>query len=261
MQKFKTRLRYYLIGFGLGLVAMFFIFGNRACSWLPENRVKNMIAEKQILVGDSLWALMQCQEVNSDDIYRFLEDDGDVNFSDSKTSGDPKEYLIEGEKEGKHLSVTFALWKEENFTEIIAFEYVNHNCETELSNDNKKIVPIPNSHVRQIIESKEMRVLDEAECQRKFYGISEDELYTFHTTANVLMSKTDPYAEPNGYYTMKGDVRGTIYLITYINGENRTRISNISGPQESPCLNELDTAPSIETIDSVETSTDSTVTH
>ena len=49
---FFKRFLYYLSGFGLGLILVFFFFKNRGCSWLPDNRVKNIISER-VLICDS----------------------------------------------------------------------------------------------------------------------------------------------------------------------------------------------------------------
>lgn len=233
MSTFKKRLRYYLIGFSLGAVMIFFVFGNRACSWLPENRVKNMIAEKQIIVGDSLWDLMSCQGINSDDIYRFLNADGDVDFGDSQPREYPKIYLFRGDKDNEDLSISFALYEE--YSEVVSFDYNQKNCSTDKSNKGKIIVPIPDSEVRAIIESMEMRIMDEVRCQMKCHSIREKDLIVFHQTASVYMPETDPHTEENGYYTMKGKIGKRIYRIKYVKGERRIRISNIAGEKKCGC--------------------------
>ena len=53
MTNLYRRLLYYGIGFGIGLVCVFFFFNNRGCSWLPENRVKEMVTERLIYIADS----------------------------------------------------------------------------------------------------------------------------------------------------------------------------------------------------------------
>lgn len=233
MKKFSSRLKYYLIGFGIGLIFMFFIFGPRACSWLPENRVKNMIAEKEIYIGDSLNALMNCQGVDNEDIYRFLNQDGDVEFGDSDTKGWPKKYVIAGEKENEDLTITYMLY--ETWVEVIDFSYLQKNCETTLSNDNKTIVPIPRSEMTAIIESQEIRILELAQCQLGCYKISEDAIRSFHLNADVVMEKSDAKKEPNAYYTLEGEINGKTFQVVYIIGEARTRISEILGDTVCDC--------------------------
>ena len=225
MKKFKTRLRYYLIGFGLGLIFMFFIFGNRACSWLPANRVKNMIGEKEIFLGDSVAALMECEGITNDDVYRFLNDDGDVDFSESDTKGSPKYYEIDGKKDGKDLSIRYALYDEK--AEVVGFKFEGKGCKTELRNQRKSVIPVPDFEVIGIIESNEIRILEKAECQMKCYQLKESDILKFHRSATTIAEKSVPKAKPNPHYVMRGKIGSDVYEIKYIIGENRTRVASI----------------------------------
>lgn len=237
VDRFKNRLKYYLFGFLIGLVIMFMIFGNRGCSWLPGNRVKNMIAEKEILIGDSLNEVMICAGVTNTDIYALLNDAGDVNFSKSTTDQYPKIYLIEGKKADKPLSITYALYDnyDDSLVEVINFNYDGPaNCTSPLSNKNKSIVPIPDADVRAIIESHELRILNLAKCQMDCLKLTEEEVLTFHKTAAFDVSRSRPRLNPNPEYVMKGTIRGTEFFITYIIGQNRSRISLIS-PANCDC--------------------------
>lgn len=234
MDRFKTRLKYYIVGFLIGLVIMFMIFGNRGCSWLPGNRVKNMIAEKEILIGDSLHEVMTCAGVTNADIYALLNDAGDVNLSESVTDQYPKKYLIEGEKGEHAFSVTYALY--DSISEVINFSYeAQKNCTSLLSNKLKHPVPIPDEDVRIIIESHELRILNLAECQMGCLGLTEKEIMEFHKTGNFDVTRSRPRLNPNPEYVMKGKIRGTEYYITYIIGENRSRIADIS-PNACECF-------------------------
>lgn len=235
MNKFKNRLKYYLIGFGLGLVFMFFIFGNRACSWLPENRVKNMIAEKDILIGDSVQYLMNCEKVTNDDIYRLLNDEGDVNFEESKTSGSPKIYVLEGNKDNKELSITYALY--DSTSEVVGFSYLNSICSTQLTNQNKRVVPVPEFEIIHLIDSKEMRILDLAKCQMDCLEIKEKDVNSFHLSATNMIELSQPQLSPNPIYWMKGKIGQATYKIKYVIGENRSRIAEIIADQECDCSN------------------------
>lgn len=191
-----------------------------------------MIAEKEIFIGDSLDALMKCQGVDNEDIYRFLNKDGDVNFGDSDTKGWPKRYVFEGEKENEDLTIVYLLY--ETHVEIVDFEFEQNNCETTLSNYNKTIVPIPRSEMTTIIEAQEMRILEKAKCQMKCYKLKRKDVHEFHLTADVVMEKSDAKMEPNAYYTLEGQMNGKNYQVVYVIGEARTRVSDIIG--ETPCI-------------------------
>lgn len=94
MESFVRRLKYYGIGFGLGLVFLFFFFRNRGCSWLPENRVKNSILNRLIVISDETSAQLEKKGLTNDDVIEVLND-GDVVFSESDKRGDSKVYVIE----------------------------------------------------------------------------------------------------------------------------------------------------------------------
>jgi len=233
MNKFKNRLKYYLIGFGLGLVFMFFLFGNRACAWLPENRVKNMIAEKDIYIGDSLAEAMACLNVNNDDIYRLLHDEGDIDFTRSKTDGNPKIYLFQGKKLEQDITITYALY--DSTAEVINFEYPGEGCISSKSNKNRTIVPVPEFTIINLLEQHEFRILPQAKCQMKCYGISEELILGFHRASTNIAELSQPQLNPNPIYWMRGKLKGKQFDVKYVVGENRSRIAEIIGSSECEC--------------------------
>lgn len=185
-----------------------------------------MIAEKEILVGDSVRYMMDCQGVDNNDVYRLLNEDGDVDFTRSKTEGHPKKYLFQGIKEDKELTITYALY--DSTAEVIAFEYGKINCSTNISNANISVVSLPDKEVIAIIESKEIRILEEAEADMKKYELTEDQIKSFHYSAETDMKNSEPRLKPNPYYWMKGKIKNKVYFIKYIIGDNRTRIAKIN---------------------------------
>lgn len=226
MERFRNRIKYYLVGFTIGLILMYMMFGNRGCSWLPENRVKNMLAEKEILIGDSLLEIMTCADVNNNDIYALLNDEGEVDFSKSLTHEYPKKYWLYGYKSEKDLSIVYALY--DTLVEVVDFNFVaKHNCTSALSNSHKSTVPLPDADVKAIIESHELRILERAECQMTCLKLTEDEVKNFHTLARIEIGLSKPRQHPNAIYVLKGKIRNMELTITYVIGENRTRIEDI----------------------------------
>ncbi len=233
MDKLRNRIKYYLLGLAIGCIFTYMIFGNRGCAWLPENRVKNMLAEKEIIIGDSIRFLMSCQGVNNSDIYRLLNEEGDVDFTLSNTHIEPKEYHFSGYKEQRDLTIRYALG--DSLTEVIGFSFGDNNCKTTLSNDNKTTVKLPLEEVIEIIESQEFRILEKAACQMDCLSLSQDDVLLFHQGVKVYVSESKPRLQPNPYYILTGYNDKGEFSITYIIGENRTRISEITSTRDS-CL-------------------------
>jgi len=104
----KKRFTLYGSGFVLGILMVFFFLGGKraSCNWLPNDRILNIIRQKQINLNEEVRS--QLNEIGSDslDIYRMLEN-GDVDFSKSRVKNDPcRLYWIQGEGEQKELVIT-----------------------------------------------------------------------------------------------------------------------------------------------------------
>ena len=88
------RLKYYGIGFGLGIIFVAFFFQNRGCSWMPSNRVKNAVLDRLIVVSDATESVLIEKGLDYDDIIQVLND-GSVDFGKSQKEGESKIYLME----------------------------------------------------------------------------------------------------------------------------------------------------------------------
>lgn len=96
---------YYGIGLSIGLLFVTFFFGNRGCSWLPENRIKASIFS-QVLVLDTNARV----DGFTDSMYIISLVEANVNFGLSVRQGEPKAYYFANTKKGKNprfFQVTF----------------------------------------------------------------------------------------------------------------------------------------------------------
>lgn len=119
MQNTLRRFKYYGIGFGIGLIFVFFFFKNRGCSWLPENRVKNAILDRVLVVSEQSLESFKKANLTEQELVNVLND-GDVLFSESVKDKDDKIYMIE--KEG--VKFAFTLPEESFISEIFPAESV-----------------------------------------------------------------------------------------------------------------------------------------
>ena len=82
---FLRRLKYYLIGVGLGILLVLAIFKDRKLTaWMPENQVKKEFAEKEILYPEELKCRLKCHGLMEKDELESLLVSGVVYFSDRK---------------------------------------------------------------------------------------------------------------------------------------------------------------------------------
>lgn len=113
MTKFINRLKYYGVGFLLGLVFVFFFFQNRGCTWLPKNRVKNTILGKVIAIPESDLKELENAGI-ADTTFLHLLNDGDILFDESLKDAEvfPKVYVLEKEINGKVIRGQFSIYND-----------------------------------------------------------------------------------------------------------------------------------------------------
>jgi hypothetical protein len=106
MTTFLNRLKVYAIGFGIGLILVFFFFQNRGCSWLPENRVKNSILDRVLVLSETEAAKFSANGI-SDSALILLLNDGDVDFKKSQKDGKSKVYFISNDTDAAFFTLPY----------------------------------------------------------------------------------------------------------------------------------------------------------
>jgi hypothetical protein len=108
MNDMKKRFALYGFGFAMGLLMVFFFLGgkNASCNWLPNDRILNIISQKQIMYSEQV--KNHLREIGSDSLdIRAILENGDVDFSKSRVKNDPcRMYWIQGEGKQRPLVIT-----------------------------------------------------------------------------------------------------------------------------------------------------------
>lgn len=120
MDNFFRRLKYYGIGFGIGLIFVVFFFGNRGCAWYPENRVKNTIFNRILVVSDTEMVKLKNLGLTKKDLVLAINE-GDVDFKKSKKNNHFKVYRFTCEtKSGRNFNCNVTL-NEDSFISEVQF--------------------------------------------------------------------------------------------------------------------------------------------
>lgn len=107
---FGQRLFYYLGGFAIGLILLFFFLGGKktSCNYGPNSRVLKNIRIKERILSAEFTQNLQKLELDTSAISTLLAS-GKVNFSKSNTELDScKIYVIEGSVQEKELALLVA---------------------------------------------------------------------------------------------------------------------------------------------------------
>jgi len=225
MNTIWRRLKYYGIGFGLGLIFLIFFFQNRGCTWLPSNRVKNTILDRVIVVSEKTKQDMEGLNLSSEDIIQVLND-GDVEFKKSDKNSDDKVYLIE--KEGR--SYLFTLPKESYIAELFIGKDAFNVKTSEVGRG--KIIHLPNDENMVYPDSTQY-----VTCQQEELGLADPKaIYKLiKETGEIDFGKTNlsvkPKPEHYMYFVKEGDTIG-FEAIWY---KNKINITAFDLPFENPC--------------------------
>lgn len=228
---FLRRLKFYGIGFGMGLILVFFFFKNRGCSWTPGNRVKNTILSRVITVNDVEFAFMKSKKITKEDILSALND-GDVNFSESKKTGKTKVYAIDKSFSDKGTIRFYFTIPDESFISEVKFaELKASNVKNTISGYGRFIhFPVE----KHLIYADTTKLVT---CQQEQMGLITDlqlqakiEKSAFIDFSKSKLSKR-PKPEHYLYFLNKSDTIG--FTSTWY--KNKVCISNFDLPGKSDC--------------------------
>ena len=231
MDSFLRRLKYYGIGFGIGLVFVLFFFQNRGCSWLPSNRVKNSFLERLIGVSDSQFVAMNKIGINTKELISVLND-GEVNFGASRKSTNPKVYELEKEINGKETKFYFTLPEESFIAEVFLADRSIGKIQNSRSGFGK-IIHFPNDETIVYVDSS--RLLS---CQQMEIGFIDPKsmLQAIKKTGKIDFEKSrlDLSPKPEHYLSFK-DKKGVWIGAKAVWYKTKINISSFELPYSTDC--------------------------
>lgn len=225
MSTWGRRLKYYGIGFGIGLIFVFFFFKNRGCSWLPENRVKNSILDRLVVVSDETATKLESKGIDHEELIQVLND-GDVVFSESKKEGDSKVYVIER----NDVKYCFTLPYESFFSEIKIGEDAK---KTETSTEGwGEIVHFPTDSTLIWPDSTKLMT-----CQQDKLGLisSKEILKLVKATGKVDFGKTDLTIRPKPEHYLFFEKDGEEIGAKVIWYKNKLNVISFEGGVANDC--------------------------
>ena len=198
MTNLYRRILYYGVGFGIGLVCVFFFFNNRGCSWLPENRVKEMVTERLIYIADSNLNILENLKIKEEELSAFLMN-ADVIFSKSEKTSNPQIYHLEGPTDSNDKFVCqIVLHKDALTCELVPNQFSAKNTKPTKKGLAKPIHLPPKKNL--FYSDSSAHTI----CQRKALGIEEDSTLRalFLKNGRINISQTDLTQKPKPSYAM-----------------------------------------------------------
>lgn len=227
MSSFWKRLRFYGVGFGIGLAFVLVFLPNRGCEWYPSNRVKNMILDRVLVLTEQNEQILKDKNLKSQHVVQLLND-GDVIFSKSRREGNLKTYFIENDS----LSAFFTLPEESFISEVI----LKKGKVASIQNETKgmgRLIHFPNEKDIIFVDTS-----GKLSCELKSLGMQKQQLIfkELKKTGRIDFSKSNFNATPKveHYLTYEGK-EGLKIGMKAVWYKNKININQFDLPFETDC--------------------------
>jgi hypothetical protein len=227
MKTFFDRLKIYAIGFGIGMVFVFFFFQNRGCSWLPDNRVKNSILDRVIVVQSEVELQLKKKGINKNQIIALLND-GDVDFSKSKKDGQFKIYLVSKDD----VKLYFTLPNESFISEVRLANVAVNNIKNSKKGTGK-LIHFPKDNELVFADTTKL-----VTCQQQAFGMIENRkiLKSLKKQGLIDFEKSDFNIKPKALqYLFFKDKKGRKIGASAVWYKNKISIDHFDLPFETDC--------------------------
>ncbi|MBM77598.1 MAG: hypothetical protein CL846_03890 [Crocinitomicaceae bacterium] len=216
--KFIHRLKYFFLGFGIGLMLVFFFFKDRGWDWLPNNRVLKFILTNPINIDENLNKLLSESSIETDLIFKIIEN-GDVNFSESQTTEKIKNYKIEYDTSKLKILVSF----KDSLSTVISL----NNFKPKLNGNHRTLPLYPSDELffTKILK-KEIKSSDLFLCQINKYEINFNLIQKQLNKSKLIKEFSQPYKKPNPIYYCLLPINDKQILIQMEEGSDKLRLKN-----------------------------------
>ncbi len=127
--KFWKRLRTYLVGVGLGLVMVYFFFGDRDLSfWTPQGRVLIAIDSSSQVISEKAVCQLACYGFSDTTLWD-IQSMASVDFSESDTRKEPCPiYTLKSIWQDEVYTLIWEVCESAEEVELLSLERLKANC-------------------------------------------------------------------------------------------------------------------------------------
>jgi hypothetical protein len=219
--KFLGRLKHYLVGFLIGAIMVYFMFGTRGCDWTPTNRVKSAFKGCDVLISEQKQCEMNCYGIDKIAMFDLIYD-GKVNFKDSRTNTEIKNYILYN----KTHKIGFDLNLQDSTATVTEFYGYTNSCKCDSLAQTLAVLHRPEPMVFAEMLDKGIELSDKNRCELNCYGITEQQLMSIFEDGVIDYAQSVPKRRPNPGYAITKTLNGKSYLFAVEMGY-KTRINKI----------------------------------
>jgi len=129
---FWRRFKTYLIGFGLGLLIVYVIFGDRELnSWVPQKRILTAIDSSEVEISKRALCMMNCLKLEEEE-WKNIQKNAKVDFSESNTRRKPCPiYRLHAPYQGKSYQLLWEVCEKREKVKLLNISEKGANCHCE----------------------------------------------------------------------------------------------------------------------------------
>ena len=214
---FLNRLKFYLLGFILGLFLVYGIFKERNWDWLPENKVKKFLLENPLKIFYN-----KKQNLLSDQLSKKIFDiivNGDVNFSKSETKQELKIYLIEYKQNTAIFNISF----KDTLCRILSLDS-NYFKKESNSKDSTIFLDQMNLFLR--FDKLEKKYSKSFIKKLENYPLNEEDFSNNLKSFEPNWAQSDPYKKSNPQYLGTIIIHDSAYFLILETGNQKLRFKD-----------------------------------
>lgn len=220
--KFFGRLKYYGIGVGMGLMLVFAMFGTRGCDWTPTNRVKSAIQSSRLAANAQMQCMLECNTISDEIIYDLIYN-GKVNFKDSKTDSEPKNYILYNDE----YKIGFDLNVKDSTAVVTDLYYHEEKCDcpNEMA-INLIAIHKPNAIIFSELLEKGFELSEKNQCEMNCHNLSETDVRSIFEDGKIDYNQSQLKKGENPRYAITKSFNGKDFIFAIEKGYN-TRLNAI----------------------------------
>mgnify|MGYP007071975950 FL=1 len=218
---FINRLKFYLVGFILGLFLVYSLFNDREWDWLPENKIKKFLLANPIKINIEKSEVLYLNESFSKKVFDVVIN-GNVLFSKSETKTDTKNYFLESNNDTISIDISFddstcriTSFNNQNFTRNQSINHIDTNVYMDNFNFYKVVEKLKKKYSKEFITDLENFQLNEKDIEKNLKKIK------------INWTKSSGFRITNPFYIGRVNIEGLDYEISMEKGNKKIRFKRL----------------------------------
>lgn len=218
---FLNRLKFFLVGFILGLFLIYSIFNDREWDWLPKNKIKKFLLANPIKINIEKSEVLNINESFSKKVFDVVIN-GNILFSKSETKTDTKNYFLESNNDTISIDISFndstcriTSLNDQNFTRNQSINHIDTN------------IYMDNFNFYKVVEKLKKKYSKEFITELGNYQLNELDIEKNLKTINVNWIRSNGFMIANPFYIGRINIEGLDYEISMEKGNKKIRFKKL----------------------------------